>query len=90
MDLSCLDLKRIREDYLCLTLRELGDLLGVSAAYCLTMERSAEPTEEYMKKFRLLILDKRIQCLESIVKSCEHDTRFLRELKNADQKEKCL
>ena len=90
MDLSCLDLKRIREDYLCLTLRELGDLLGVSAAYCLTMERSAEPTEEYMKKFRLLILDKRIQCLESIVKSCEHDTRFLRELQNADQKEKCL
>lgn len=90
MDLSCLDLRRIREDYLGLTLRELGDLLGFSAAYCLSMERSAEPPEEYLKKFRLLILEKRIQCLESIVKCCEHDTRFLRELKNADQEEKCL
>lgn len=86
MDLSCLDLKRIREEYLGLTLRELGDLLGVSAAYCLSMERSAEPPEEYLKKFRLLILDKRIQCLESIVKSCEHDRRFLQEIKNADKK----
>lgn len=90
MDLSCLDLRIIREEYLGLTLRELGQILGYSAAYCMAAEKSIEPPKEYIQKLKVLILEKRIQCLESILKSCEHDTRFLRELKNADQEEKCL
>lgn len=86
MDLSCLDLKRIREEYLGMTLRELGQLLNCSAAYCMAAEKSPEPPKEYIQKLKVLILERRIQCLESIVKSCEHDRIFLQEIKNADKK----
>lgn len=84
MDISCLDLKRIREEYLNMTLRELSTAIGCTAPYCFRAENSKNPPEEYIRKIQVLLLERRVQVLENIIKGAEHDTKFLKEFKAAD------
>lgn len=84
MDLSYLDLKRIREEYLQMSLNDLSKTLNYSPAYCCRAESSSNPPADYLRKFQLLLLERRVQILENIIKGAEHDAKFLKEFKAAD------
>ena len=67
MQFEEMDLKRIREEYLHLPLREMAKVCNCSINYVSLCENRKNPPLDYVAKVKTLVLEKRIQIIESIV-----------------------
>lgn len=77
MDFEEMDLKRIREEYLHLPLREMAKICNCSINYVSLCENRKNPPLDYVAKVKTLVLEKRIQIIESIVANSEMNEGIL-------------
>ena len=76
MQFEEMDLKRIREEYLHLPLREMAKICNCSINY-VSCENRKNPPLDYVAKVKTLVLEKRIQIIESIVANSEMNEGIL-------------
>ena len=76
-DIEEFDIRSVRIHILEMSLKELGDLLGVTPTYVALVEKMPNPPKHIIQKLQLIILERRIQILERIVSSSNLNNKLL-------------
>lgn len=71
------DVKAVRVHVLEMSLKELGDLLGVTPTYIALVEKMPNPPKHVIQKIQVILLEKRIQVLERIVSASNLNNKIL-------------
>lgn len=76
-DMEEFDIRSVRVHVLEMSLKELGDLLGVTTTYIALIEKMPNPPKHIIQKLQLILLERRIQVLERIVSSSNLNNKLL-------------